>query len=417
MIEIDPIFARLFPELSGAPPIDKRYIIITGGRGSMKSFTVALWACWNTTFPGQRALYTRYTLSSAEISIIPEFQEKIELLGLAPIFRVKKSRVLNTQTGSDILFSGIKTSAGNQTAKLKSIPGLNVLIVDEAEEFTSEKDFDTIDESIRAKSANNRVILIMNPSVTSHWIYQRFFAGHERYEMIDGEKVTMTDHPDVFHIHTTYLDNKKNLSQSFLDQTAKLKVTFPKKYALRSLGAWQSAAEGAIYENWEEGVFDESLPAIFAFDEGYSPDPAAMGKIAVDVRAKRVYFRECFYKEKLSTGQVIEHIGQHAGKRDLIMADEKGRLIFEIGKAGYNIKRVLKYPGSVKDGILKLQDYRIIVDPASHNAKMELQNYVWNDKKSSTPVDAFNHLMDCLRYGFEVLAGTGHKKAGARRRN
>lgn len=78
MIEVDPKFARLFPALSSEPQIEQRYILITGGRGSMKSFTTALWACWNTFTPGQRTLYTRYTLTSAEISVIPEFQDKIE---------------------------------------------------------------------------------------------------------------------------------------------------------------------------------------------------------------------------------------------------------------------------------------------------------------------------------------------------
>lgn len=416
MIEIDPIFAGLFPELSGADPITKRYIIVTGGRGSMKSFTIALWACWKTTFPGQRMLYTRYTLSSAEISIIPEFQEKIDMLGVAPAFRIRKTRVVNIQTGSDILFSGIKTSSGNQTAKLKSIPGLNVLIVDEAEEFTSEKDFDTIDDSIRAKDTENVVILIMNPTTTSHWIYQRFFAGHEQYIEIEGEKITTTTHPDVHHIHTTYKDNTKNLSASFLAQAAKLRESNPKKYAHRSLGVWQANSEDAIYgEIWSEGAFDESLPFVFAFDEGYSPDPAAMGKIAVDAKRKLIYLKECFYKERLSSEAVISNIGDHAGKRELIMADEKGRLIHEIAKAGYNIHKVHKYPGSVRDGILKILDYRIIIDPQSYNAKMEVQNYVWSDKKSSTPVDAFNHLMDCLRYGFDAL--TTQRRAGARRRN
>ena len=30
----------------------------------------------------------------------------------------------------------------------------------------------------------------------------------------------------------------------------------------------------------------------------------------------------------------------------------------------------------------------------------ELQNYVWSDKKSGTPQDANNHLIDAIRYYF-----------------
>lgn len=416
MIEVDPKFARLFPALSSEPQIEQRYILITGGRGSMKSFTTALWACWNTFTPGQRTLYTRYTLTSAEISVIPEFQDKIELMGVSSLFRVRKLRVENTTTGSDILFSGIKTSAGNQTAKLKSIPGLNVLIVDEAEEFTSERDFDTIDESIRSTAGRNYIILVMNPASTEHWIYQRFFKGHERYIETDGCRVTMTTHPEVFHIHTTYLENKRNLSASFLHIAQGVKESHPAKYAHRYIGAWLDKVEGVIYANWREGPFDDSLPSVYGFDEGFSPDPAAMVQVAVDHRRKRLYVRECFYEARLSTNAVIEHISQHCKRNDLIVADDKGRLLAEIDRAGYNVRKTHKYPGSVKDGIRKIHDYEIIVEPGSYNVTHELRNYAWHDRRSDTPADGNDHAMDAMRYAFMLLAGK-QVKAGIRRRN
>jgi phage terminase large subunit len=41
--------------------------IITGGRGSAKSFTVGLWACnMLLAYKGWKLLFTRYTLSSAK---------------------------------------------------------------------------------------------------------------------------------------------------------------------------------------------------------------------------------------------------------------------------------------------------------------------------------------------------------------
>ena len=88
-------------------------------------------------------------MQSAEISIIPEFEEKIYKLGESENFDITKTFIESKKTGSGIIFSGIKTSSGNQTAKLKSITGLNGLIVEEAEEFLDEKAFNTIDDSIR----------------------------------------------------------------------------------------------------------------------------------------------------------------------------------------------------------------------------------------------------------------------------
>ena len=63
-----------------------------------------------------RVLFTRYTMTSAHLSIIPEFLEKIGLLGYDNTFSVNKAEVINLGNKSDILFRGIKTSAGNQNA-------------------------------------------------------------------------------------------------------------------------------------------------------------------------------------------------------------------------------------------------------------------------------------------------------------
>ena len=43
-------------------------------------------------------------------------------------------------------------------------------------------------------------------------------------------------------------------------------------------------------------------------------------------------------------------------------------------------------------------DFEIIVDHDSHDIIKELNNYVWSDKKSNTPIDNFNHIIDAIRY-------------------
>lgn len=383
-----------------------RYVLLTGGRGPGKSYAVATWASDALRrYQGWRMLYTRYTLVSAEISIIPEFEEKLDLLGVRPEFDVTKKLITHRGTGSDIMFSGIKTSSGNQTAKLKSIPNLSVFIVDEAEEFEDEKAFDTIDFSIRAQGVPNRIVMVMNPSTTSHWIWERWFQGHTRYIEIDGVHVAMSMHPDLLHIHTTYLDNKANLSPEFLHEVAKLRDTNFEKYAHLIIGAWRERAEGVIFENWTEGDFDRSLAYCYGLDDGYT-DPLTLIKVAVDSRDRRIYLDEVLYKTKLSTTQVTNIMGVVERPNDLIVADsENPRLIDDLGAAGYNVQGAVKGPGSVLDGIRRMQDYQIVVTPRSQNIKRELNNYVWNDKKAEIPLDAFNHSIDAARYGFTRLSG------------
>ena len=79
------------------------------------------------------------------------------------LFHITNSEITNLQTGSKILFRGIKTSSGDQTANLKSLQGITTWIIDEAEEMVDEDIFDKIDFSVRQKDAKNRIVMIMKP--------------------------------------------------------------------------------------------------------------------------------------------------------------------------------------------------------------------------------------------------------------
>jgi len=209
---------------------DASYFILTGGRGSGKSFAVSDFI-ENLTFEkGHTILFTRYTLTSAHISIIPEFEEKIELEGHTGLFDVNKTEITNTLTESKILFKGIRTSSGNQTANLKSIQNVTTWILDEAEELDNEDIFDKIDESVRKKGIQNRIIIVLNPATEQHWIFKRFFEQSGVKAGFNGVK------GDVCYIHTTYLDNIDNLSRKFIDKVKALKLSNPLKYAHRILG-------------------------------------------------------------------------------------------------------------------------------------------------------------------------------------
>jgi len=214
-------------------PPDTRYFLVTGSRGSGKSYTVNLFLLNLTYESGHIILFTRYTLVSAFISIIPEFIDKIGILGKANDFDITQSEIINKKTGSKILFRGIKTSSGVNTANLKSISGVTTFVLEEAEELVDEDVFDRIDLSVRDKNHPNRVIMIMNPSFKSHWIYNRFVLNHNKNVCT--------------HIHTTYLDNKSNLSNSFIEQAERVKSENLHRYEHLFLGKWLDDAEGLLW--------------------------------------------------------------------------------------------------------------------------------------------------------------------------
>ena len=65
-------------------------------------------------------------MTSAHLSIIPEFQEKLDLFGVNDHFEINRSVILNKLSKSEIIFKGLKTSSGDQTANLKSLQGVRI---------------------------------------------------------------------------------------------------------------------------------------------------------------------------------------------------------------------------------------------------------------------------------------------------
>jgi phage terminase large subunit len=369
---------------------NSRYFIVTGGRMSGKSFAISSVLLMLTFEVGHIILFTRYTMASTHISIIPEFISKIESLNLTEQFEITKTEIINKTTGSKILFKGIKTSSGLQTANLKSISGVTTWVIDEAEELVDENVFDKIDLSIRTTTNQNRVIVVMNPSTKEHFIYKRFFEDNGVNECSNLTKNNVT------YIHSTYNDNLDNVSSSVLQQINQIKLNNPSKFNHIIEGRWLDRAEGVIYSNWSIGEFRESDKTIFGLDFGFSIDPSAL--VAVTIEGDTLWVKELIYKNGMVTSDYVSEL-KSLKPDSLIIADSaEGRLIEELRRHNLNIEPIKKGSGSVVEGITFTQEYKIIVDPSSINMIKELNNYSWSNQKAGLPIDKWNHLCDSMRY-------------------
>lgn len=388
MIKLNQKYKSLFSSQS-------RYFIITGGRGSAKSFAVGAFASALSFEVGHKILFTRSTMTSAHLSIIPEFEEKINLMGFENMFDIQKTEVINRKSGSQIIFRGIKTSSGDQTANLKSLQGVTAWIIDEAEELVDEKTFDKINFSIRQKGVQNRVILILNPATKEHWIYKKYFESAGVEPGFNGLKGNVT------YIHSDYRDNEKHLDPSFVQEVRELETKNPTKYKHVILGGWLDKAEGVIFTNWKIAPFEEYSVPIFGQDFGFSVDPTTLVKTSIHSSTKRIFLKECFYEQRLTTSDIAIRNRSQAGDALIVADSAEPRLITEIQAKGINMIEAVKGPGSISAGIAIMQDYELIIDPDSINLIKELNNYAWNDKKSGTPMDMFNHLLDAARYAIQ----------------
>jgi phage terminase large subunit len=370
---------------------DTRFFVITGGRGSGKSFEVGRFASLLSFESGNKILFTRQTMTSAHLSIIPEFQEKLDLLNIGFNFEVNRSEIVNKASRSEIIFKGLKTSSGDQTANLKSLQGVTTWILDEAEELTDEVTFDKINLSIRQKGVQNRVILILNPATKEHWIYKRFFEDAGVQEGFTGIKGNTT------YIHTTYLDNYDNLDESFINEVERIKKSNPEKYKHVILGGWLDKAEGVVFTNWKFGKFNpDGLQTSCGMDFGFSVDPDTLTEVAIDKIKKKIYVKQHIYSNGIKTHVLAPKILKSVGNKLIIADSAEPRLIADLKHLGVNIQGVKK--GTIESGILRMQDFEIIVDENSNDIAKELNNYCYADKGSNLYLDKYNHAIDGIRY-------------------
>lgn len=233
--KFQPLFELLDP--NNYPEVDT--VIMTGGRGSFKSFTVSCFSLTALVSHEWDTLYTRFTNTSIVDSIKPEVSDKIELLNLEPYVTDTNTHIQTNK--ARIAFKGIKTGSKQQTANLKSLSGFNCFVVDEAEEIPDYATFKKVFYSIRSQTKRNLTILILNPTVASHWIYEEFFAK----KGIEGGSNCV--HENVMYIHTSYLDGKReHLAKNIIRDYERMAFDNPTEYENIVLGGWITEPEGVL---------------------------------------------------------------------------------------------------------------------------------------------------------------------------
>ena len=276
--------------------------------------------------------------------------------------------------------------------------------------------FTSFDSQGKAKASGKRDVLFLNE------------ANHINFEIADAlmvrsNQIWIDYNPDrEFWAHTetlkepdseflllTYHDNEalpsEILSELLIKQekakTSEYWANWCRVYIDGEIGTLQ----GAIFQNWKTGEFDDSLPFIYGLDFGFSNDPDSLIKVAIDKKRKLIYAKEELYKTGNSTEQLTMILKKIIiPSNSLIIADSADpRTIIDLRQKGLNVIPAVKGKDSVRSGIKRIQDYEIIVEPNSLNLIKELRNYIWHDKKSETPVDDFNHQIDPLRYAFDKL--------------
>lgn len=232
-------FAPFFELLSDDPVLVEkhkkiRYVILVGGRGGAKSHALSTWSNAATFKKGWGLYFTRWTMASAEKSVIPEFMRIAENLGNERAFKFNRTQIINNETGTIVDFSGLKPQSNQSTGDSKSLSKKNVFIIEEAEDVQNFELFDKADNSIRTIEQKNIVILCLNQGHINHWIYKEFIAEKR---------------DDVMEIQITYLDNIKYLSDAFIQKIEKVKARDLARYQHIYLAEWKRDTDGALWKD------------------------------------------------------------------------------------------------------------------------------------------------------------------------
>jgi phage terminase large subunit len=359
---------KTFTELSGS---DTKISVFQGGARSGKTYNILIWLILKAASTKDHLTIdiVRQTLPALKGSAYRDFVEILDRLDMFDERDLNKSELIYRINNTLFQFISI-----DQPQKYRGRKR-NILFINEANEITLEA------WRQLAMRTTDKIILDYNPSMEYHWIY---------------DEVIPRDDCDTW--ITTYKDNKF-LSEDLVFEIERMKERRPERYKAVIEGNWIERSEGVIYTNWKLGEFQEVSPAIFGADFGFSQDENVLLKTSIDRDRKIIYVQLCFYLKALTTSDLRTLYRKHAGDSLIIADSSEVRLIHEL-KNTCNILPSIKGQGSVTFGIAMIQDYDLVIhndDQAVHLVK-ELNNYIWLDRKSNTPIDKYNHALDSLRY-------------------
>jgi len=379
---------------------NEHYIqIYFGGSSSSKSFSEAqrvILGC----LEGRNYLIIRKVASTIRRSVLNEVVAKIYDLKLnvegREIFKINKTDMVitNTINNSQIIFCGT-----DDAEKLKSIVPKHGIITDIWIEEATEiyyKDYKTIIKRLRGRSEFKKSItLTFNPIVQSHWIYETFFAGFWE----DGKQYIEKEGLSI--LKTTYKDNRFLAPEDILALENEEDKFY---YDVYTLGNW-GILGAVVFKNWRIADFDVKCFSTYrnGVDWGFSKDPFAFIRIAIDFSRKEIYICEEVYQVGLLNEMSAKEIKPFAKNEPVYCDNAEPKSVEEYIRYGINAIAVEKGAGSIEEGIKFLQSFTIIVHSKCVNFQNEIKQYKYKECKTTGEVlpqliDKNNHLIDALRY-------------------
>ena len=351
--------------------------------------------------PGTRCLLLRKIRASMTETVLVTWEQKV----LPPYSALldgpsRAQRDRYTMANGTVIVVGGLDHAGKVLSS-----EYDFVLVNQAEEIT-EDDWETVSSRCRWGVAPYRqMIAECNPAHPGHWLMRRHQAG--RMTRI------LSRHEDNPTCTPEYLATLSRLTGH--------------RRARLFLGQW-AAAEGLIYDRWDEAVFVRPRKgkwkrAILPIDAGYS-NPCTGALWLLDGDDHPHVYRE-WYRSGMIVADVLrecERMKALARKRfgldlEAVVVDPSAaELIEELGRAGFPVHPA---DNEVLPGIQSMQERltlddmgapRMTYDPECKDSIREIGSYHWQPNKdgqaTDKPAKVDDHAMDRDRYASRYVDAT-----------
>lgn len=372
-----------------------RYKVIYGGRGSGKSWGVAIALILIAAQKPTRILCAREIQASLDESVHKLLCDQIDSLKLSNQFNITKDAITHIN-GSEFIFEGLR----HNTTKIKSMEGVDICWVEEAE-TVSEASWKVLVPTIRKD--DSEIWVTFNPRFMDDATWQRFIVERQPNSLVI--EMNWSDNPwfpDVLRAEMEHLKRTNYEDYEFVWEGKFRQYTDGSIYKKEIVDAKRDNRTGLH-------AYDPALPVITAWDLGVADSTA-------------IWFAQ-FHRNELrlidyyeNSGEGLPHYAHVLQQRGYVYGDHWGPHDIQVRELGSGLSRidVAKSLGikfriaprqSLEDGIhaVRMMFPRMWFDEKVDKALERLGMYRREKSKAgewrTTPVhDANSHCSDALRY-------------------
>lgn len=388
---------------------DKKYIVLYGGRGGRKTWSIAEYIVRRMAKEKILVLCGREYQNTIADSVHRVLVGTIERLGYNGLFRTTASTI-RSNTGSEVIYKGLH----NAVSEIKSTEDVDICWLEEGQTLTK-LTLQTVGPTIRKKGS--QIIISFNPKNRNDPVYDRFIVvGDDDAHVV---QVNFDSNPYM----SGELEKERQQALRAIERATndEERKQAQADYDWIWLGQLHEISNEIIFagkvviEEFPDDLWKKAPRLLLGEDFGFAQDPGAI--------VRSFIYEDCLYIEYEAFGTGIDFMGNvQEGKGEFERFHEqipdikrwpikcdaaRPETISFLRGLGFNATAAEKWDGSVEDGIAHIRGFRrIIIHPRCKHMAFEAKNYKYKIDRTTGEVlpiiiDKHNHGWDAVRYSLD----------------